>query len=240
MDIGLIVDLETTGLEAGKDKIIEIGLLEFIVEEDFKPVVTRAYGALQDPGIPLTPEITRITGLTNAAVRGQTIDWDLVRGHFDRAALVIAHNADFDRSFLEKSGELRGHQSHWCCSMRHVDWQKHGFKTQALNYLAADQGFVNPFAHRALFDCATTFRVVSPYLQEMIDRSHMREYVVKAVNSPFESKDALKERGYRWEAKDRYWYKVVPEPQMPEERAFLSEQVYRGKPQHIELDLSAT
>lgn len=237
MDVGLIVDLETTGLEAGKDKIIEIGLLEFVVDADFKPVVTKAYGALQDPGVPLSPEIARITGLTDAALHGQAIDWNEVRGFFDRAALVIAHNAAFDRSFIELCGEIP-QRLHWCCSMRHVDWQKHGFKTQSLNYLAADHGFVNPFAHRALFDCATTFRVVAPYLQEMIERSHMREFKIMAVNSPFESKDVLRERGYRWEPKDRFWYRVIPEPLMPEERMFLSEQVYKGRAQHIEIDVS--
>jgi DNA polymerase-3 subunit epsilon len=239
MDIGLIVDLETTGLDAATDRIIEIGILEFSVDSDMKPVVTSLYGALQDPGIPLSPEIEKLTGISERHLRGQAIDWDRVRGYFARAAVVIAHNADFDRGFLERSGELQGLRPHWACSMRHIDWRAHGFKTQSLNYLAADHGFVNPFAHRALFDCATTFRLVTDHLGEMIDRSHQREYLIKAVSSPFESKDVLRERGYRWEATERHWYRVVPEPALAEERVFLQERVYCGAALHLELDVTA-
>lgn len=240
MDYGIIVDLETTGLTAGQDRIIEIGLLEFLVDGEGKPIVTRSYGALQDPGVPLVPEVAKITGLSDAHLAGQAIDWDIVRGFFKRAEIVIAHNATFDRGFIDacvELADLKELKLHWACSMRHVDWRGHGFGTQSLNYLAADHGFVNPFAHRALFDCATTFRLVAPYLSELIARSYEREYAVKAYASPFESKDVLRGRGYRWDPEERVWGKVVPETKLDEERAFLASEVYKGKPAHREMQL---
>lgn len=239
MDFGLIVDLETTGLDPKTDRIIEIGIVEFAVEGDEPPQLTRCYGALQDPGRPLAEEITQITGLTDKVLAGQRIDWAIVRGFFEHAAIVIAHNMEFDRRFLECSGELGGLQVHWGCSMRHIDWQRHRFKTTALNYLAADHGFVNPFAHRAVFDCATTFRLVAPHLRELIARSYEREYLVKAVNSPFESKDVLRQRGYRWDPAERCWSRVCSETEMQEERRFLAEQVYRGTAVHKEIEVGA-
>src|SRR5256885_1990912 len=103
MDFGLIVDLETTGLDASKDKIIEIGIIEFGVDAGMEPIVTRTYGALEDPGEPISPEVARITGIEDRHVKGLAIDWALVREFFARASIVIAHNADFDRGFLVRS-----------------------------------------------------------------------------------------------------------------------------------------
>lgn len=240
MDFGIIVDLETTGLDPQADAIMEIGILEFAVEGEQQPCVTRTYGALQDPGREVSEEVLKLTGLTQAHLAGQQIDWDHVRGFFQRASIVIAHNADFDRRFLEKSGKLAGLAPHWACSMRHIDWKRHGKGSVSLNYLAADHGFVNPFAHRAVFDCATTFRLVAPHLNELIIRSYEREYHVKAVYSPFESKDVLRLRGYRWDPEERVWGKVVGETALVEERKFLAEQVYRGEPKHREIEVGAS
>lgn len=239
MDFGLIVDLETTGLDAKADRIIEIGLVEFAVEGEEPPHLTRCYGALQEPDVPLSEEVQRITGLTPKVLAGHRIDWDIVRGFFDRASIAIAHNMEFDRGFLMSSGELAGKRIHWGCSMRHINWQRQSFKTTALNYLAADHGFVNPFAHRAVFDCATTFRLVAPHLRELIARSYEREYLIKAVHSPFESKDVLRQRGYRWDPTERCWSRVCSETTLSEEREFLAEQVYGGVARHLELEVGA-
>jgi hypothetical protein len=73
---GVIVDTETTGLNQDADKIMEIGLVVF----EYDPETGQAYrvleslGALEDPGIPITPEITEITGITNEMVAGKRID----------------------------------------------------------------------------------------------------------------------------------------------------------------------
>ena len=235
MDFGLIIDVETTGLDPVNDQIIELGLIEFGVSGDELPRVIRSYGSLQDPKREISPEIERLTGISNAHVKDQAIDWAIVRSFFARAEIVIAHNADFDRRFIEATGELEGNSLHWGCSMRHVDWQSLGFKSLALNYLAADHGFVNPFAHQALFDCATTFRLIAPHLKDLIARSYEREFIVKAVGSPFESKNVLRERGYRWDAVERCWGRTISETALAEERQFLRGAVYRGEPRHQEI-----
>ena len=229
MDFGLIVDLETTGTDPMQDRIIEIGLLEFALEEGQEPVVTRMYGAVQDPGIPLSEEIKKLTGLDDIYLAGQAIDWDIVQGYFGRASIVLAHNAGFDRAFLLKRSELAITHMHWGCSMRHVDWKSHGFRTRALNYLAADQGFINPFAHRALFDCATTLRIVAPFLQELVARSFMREYRISATGAPYDLKDRLKQNSYRWDAEKRVWYKELFEDGLDGEKEFLRQQIYQGQ-----------
>jgi DNA polymerase-3 subunit epsilon len=234
MDTGLIVDLETTGLDPEKDRIIEIGVLEFAVDSKLSIAILNTYGAVEDPGIPLTPEIVKLTGLTSDHLAKRQIDWQRVQEMVDRSSIVIAHNMPFDRSFLVRRPELSLSSVHWGCSAKHIDWTAHGFRTRALNYLAADHGFVNPFAHRAVFDCATTLRVAGPYLAELIETSYQREYNFIATGAPFEAKDLLKERGYRWDQGQRVWQKVIFEKGAEAERQFLSAEVYRGASRHQE------
>jgi DNA polymerase III subunit epsilon len=238
MDVGIIVDIETTGLDAKNDEIIEVGVLEFCIDEQQNPTITSMYCGLEDPQRELEPEISALTGISNQVVKNQKINWPLVRAYFERASVVIAHNAEFDASFLTKRQELQGASNHWACSIKHIDWSKRGFKSQKLVYLAADHGFANPFAHRALFDCATTFRLIAPHMQELIDRSWLRSFEVAAVNSPFETKDVLKKHGYYWDAAGRVWRKVILEDQLENERIFLKEQVYgQRQDAHTESEL---
>jgi len=238
MDIGLVVDLETTGLDRKNDQIIEIGIIQFGINSKHELHIIQMYSALEDPGVPLSEEITKITGLTNEAVSGKKINWDFVNRLFQESSIAIAHNADFDSGFLKNHPQFSDEDIHWACSVKHIQWREHGFKSRALNYLAADHGFVNPFAHRALFDCATTFRLLAPYVEELIVRSYEREFMIQAVNSPFESKDDLKARGYHWDPAAKYWYLKLLECDLDDERNFLATKIYSGDARHKEVALS--
>lgn len=233
MDHGVILDLETTGLSSDKDKIIEIGLLEFVLGESGIPQITNLYGALEDPMQPLSPEIQKLTGLTDEALKGQKINWPYVREILERSSIVIAHNAAFDSAFCAQREELVGLNLHWGCSQKHIDWEGKGHRTKALNYLAADHGFVNPFAHRALFDCATTFRVMEPYFAELVERSYLNEVRVWATGAAFETKEKLRLARYRWDAGVRVWFKDILEDTLEMERAFLRSEIYpEGRDSH--------
>ena len=234
MDYGLIVDVETTGLNAGQDKVIEIGFVEFKIGGDGRPNISTMYSGVEDPGVSLSDEVSRLTGLTDEVLQGQQIDWSLVRKYWDRASVIIAHNAEFDRNFLMARPELKDMRKHWACSVRHIDWRSKNFGSLKLQYLAADHGFANPFAHRALFDCATTYRLVAPHLTELVEASYEPEYEIIAVGSPFETKDILKSHGYRWDAEQRAWRKRIGARRLDGEREFLSAEVYKGKPRHVE------
>ena len=240
MDIGVIIDLETTGLDPNKDRIIEIGLLSFVTDAENEPSVIETYSGLEDPGMEISAEVTKITGLNSSILRGHKIRWEIVREILSSGSIVIAHNAAFDRAFMERRPEMAGLDFHWGCSAKHINWSAHGHRTRALNYLAADLGFVNPFAHRALFDCATTFRIISPKLQELVERSYMREYLISAVGAPFEVKDLLRTRGYRWNAEQRVWAKGVFEDELQQEREFLGEKIYKGTLRHREDELTTS
>jgi hypothetical protein len=99
---GIILDTETTGLNAREDEIIEIGVIAFTFDAIGRiGEVTGIYGGLQQPSISIPPEITRLTGITDDMVAGQSIDMPALQALIEPADLVIAHNAGFDRPFCE-------------------------------------------------------------------------------------------------------------------------------------------
>jgi DNA polymerase-3 subunit epsilon len=81
---------------------------------------------LRQPPDPIPPEITTITRIDDAMVAGHAIDPAEVTAFAAPAALVIAHNAAFDRRFLERFCETFTTKP-WACSMTQVPWADEGF-----------------------------------------------------------------------------------------------------------------
>ncbi|HKU51096.1 MAG TPA: 3'-5' exonuclease [Nitrospira sp.] len=238
---GVVWDVETTGLENAVDKIIEIGALEFEWIEEvtddsrlvYPPRIISMYGGLRDPGAPLTDEIKRITGISDKDLAGKSFDQERLQALVQGADLHVAHNMEFDRGFIQKEEFFTAGAMvdtfgppNWACSIRHIDWGEKGFKSAALNYLAADHGFVNPFPHRALFDCATTFRLMQPHFIELLTNYVQKMFRVYAWRSPFETKDKLREKRYQWDAPQKVWKKDVLESKLEGEREFLAKEIY--------------
>ena len=105
----------------------------------------------RQPARPISPEITALTGIDDAMVEGQAIDFEAVAGFAAPAALVIAHSAGFDRRFLERYSPVFQTKP-WACSMSEIDWKAEGHEGTKLGYLAQGAGFFYD-RHRATTDC---------------------------------------------------------------------------------------
>ncbi|MFB9840187.1 DEDD exonuclease domain-containing protein, partial [Actinoallomurus acaciae] len=94
----VVVDLETTGGSAHDDAITEIGAVKVRGGE-----VLGEFGTLVDPGMPIPPFITVLTGITQRmVVAAPRIDQVLPAFlEFARGAVLVAHNAPFDMGFLK-------------------------------------------------------------------------------------------------------------------------------------------
>jgi DNA polymerase III subunit epsilon len=94
----VVVDLETTGCAPGSDAITEIGALKLCGGELLGRLET-----LVNPGVPIPPMITVLTGITGAMVfPAPRIDEVLPQFlEFARDAVVVGHNIRFDVSFLD-------------------------------------------------------------------------------------------------------------------------------------------
>lgn len=113
----IVFDTETTGLVSPEPTnlskqphIIEFAAIK--LDEDLKPIDQIEF--LCDPGIPLSAQITKITGLTDRDVRGQKkfaeYYKELVQFFLGVEGLV-AHNLAFDRDMLNI--ELRRMDCSW-------------------------------------------------------------------------------------------------------------------------------
>src|SRR6266849_1251583 len=102
--IGLILDVETTGLDPTRDEIIELAMLKFDYGSDGSVFrVLDQFGRLREPTVAIPIEITKLTGITPEMVAGKTITQVEVEHFASSAAVVIAHNAGFDRRFVERA-----------------------------------------------------------------------------------------------------------------------------------------
>jgi DNA polymerase-3 subunit epsilon len=237
--IGIILDTETTGLDHGKDEIIELGMVAFLYDDRGIGEVIDVYSALHQPSQPISAEITRITGITDDMVEGQALDLDAIARFVAPADLVIAHNARFDRPFCERF--LLGFDvKPWACSVAEIGWAGFGFEGAKLGYLVAQGGWFHN-GHRAVDDCHALLEVLAAPLPKRDDTafahllasSKRRRARIWAENSPFHTKDVLKGRGYRWSdgsnGQLKSWWTEVDEHLHDAEVAFLRNEIYQGR-----------
>src|SRR5690606_4125498 len=157
--LGVVVDTETTGLNAAQEEIIEIGAVAFCYADDGSiGDVCATFGALQEPSKPIPADITRITNITDEMVKGQTIPLAELEALIADADLIIAHNAGFDRPFLERFSPVFANKP-WACSVKEVDWARRGFEGTKLGYLIGQSGYFHN-GHRAEDDCHALLTVL--------------------------------------------------------------------------------
>jgi DNA polymerase III subunit epsilon len=243
--IGLFVDVETTGLDPVRHEIIELAMVPFTYALDGRIfAVGDAYQRLRQPAAPIPPEISAITGIDDTMVAGQIIDPAEVAAFAAPAALVIAHNAAFDRRFLERFCPLFARKP-WACSMAQVDWAAEGHEGLKLAYLAAGAGFFYD-CHRAENDCLAAIELLATPLPKsgilaltrLLAQARMPIWRIFAEDSPYDRKDQLKARGYRWSdgtgPAPRGWYLDIDEADREAELAFLQAEIY-GRPVQLQV-----
>lgn len=235
--IGAAIDVETTGLDQSKDQVIEIGLRIFKFNRNTGEVLRleESYSAFQDPGVPLSEEVKALTHITDEMLKGQKIDWEQVNSLLSKCQIILAHNAAFDRPFIDAVAPISKTKI-WGCSLKQVDWNGHGFHSQKLDVLSIYHGFFTD-AHRALNDSDAVLYLLSlssqkqgtPYLLELLQNAKKPTLLVSALYSPFETKDVLKARKYNWDAGAKCWIKEVFLDQEQAEITWLEDLVYHGK-----------
>lgn len=236
--IGIALDVETTGLDATRDEIIELAMVKFEFATDGRIFrVLDVFERLREPSILIPLEVTKLTGIDAEMVAGKAIDPDEVAAFAGPAVVVIAHNAGFDRLFVERAYAVFATKA-WACSLSQVDWRQEGFDGAKLAYLLAGYGLYHD-GHRASEDCYALLEVLSrPLLmsgglglKRLLDTARRHTYKIWAENSPFEAKDKLKVRGYRWndgaDGRPKAWWIDLTEDRRDEEIRFLQIEIYQ-------------
>ena len=101
----VVFDIETTGFSAENDHIIEIGAVRVENGE-----ITDKFSAFVNPRTPIPFEIEKLTGISDEMVMGEPGIEEILPQFlkFCEGAVMVAHNAGFDMSFIRKNSERQG------------------------------------------------------------------------------------------------------------------------------------
>ena len=236
---GLVIDVEATGLSIQNDDVIQLAMLPFDYEVDTGLITdvhhTLAFEALREPSTAISEEASVLTGITDEMVSGKSINYADVIQIVSQSDFIIAHNARFDRPMVERLWPCFTEKP-WSCTFDSVDWLREGFSAGKLDYIGTQFGwFYN--GHRALADCEACLALLAQTLPksnkrvlELVrDAAYQSDYLIRAVGAPFEEKNTLKERGYRWRPAElpngKVWWTVSSDPDA--EIEWLRSEVYR-------------
>ena len=164
------LDLETTGLEPKKDRIIEIGAVKIRDGQ-----IQETYATLVDPQTKIPERITELTGISSRMVEGKPFGQEAVKGLLDFCGELplLGHNIMFDYSFVKHSAVNMG-----------MDFEKKGMDTlklarnllpdlesKSLQNLRQYYHLPQEEAHRALEDALTTFRLYERLREEFEEKN---------------------------------------------------------------------
>ena len=104
-DTFVVFDLETTGFSPSKNQIIEIGAVKVV-----NGSITERFSTFVNPKVPIPFEIEQLTSINDDMVLdAPTIDEILPKFmEFCQDAVMVAHNADFDMSFIKHNCSALG------------------------------------------------------------------------------------------------------------------------------------
>ena len=216
MSLILGIDLETSGLDPKKDRIVELGavLYDWELQIPVQMISKIIDPAMENGEFKISEESEELTGISDhmlgkygayekdvlVELQGLSQFADYRMGHFCN---------DFDALFMIESYARTAVEEPsltWLDTSIDIRYPEH-IKTRNLKHLAAEHGFLNPFPHRAVFDVLTMLRIASCYkLEDIIARSKEPTVYVQALVS-FEEKDFAKDRGYRWCAPRKIWWR---------------------------------
>ena len=232
-----IIDTETTGLDPEANEVIEFAITMMTINADGSLLrIDETVSWLEQPSLPLEPRIFEVTGLTDEDLAEQAFDDHDIADALYRCDVLVSHNARFDRAFLARRFDGLVDKP-WGCTVNDIDWLTHGLGGRSLGHLLYEAGYFYE-AHRAGPDCWALACLLAgcasdgrTYAAHLIDAVRAVNHRIYARRAPYEVKDRLKARGYRWNAADRCWWIDKPSEAAAAEGKWLTELCFQICPE---------
>jgi DNA polymerase-3 subunit epsilon len=219
------IDIETSGLEMETDHITEVAW-SIKRHGEYRSWVDKRYyikGATEIPDkvrklTLIHPKHCEYLGRDMNEVASELL---LDIGLCEVEAMV-AHNAVFDRGWLEHKAPVLKDCLPWIDTLHDINWGITDVKSRHLPYLCVEQGFLNPFPHNAVADVWAMLRVLDGFdIKEVWERSKSPMITVRA-HVDYDDRQKAKDQRFRWEKmNDRHyskkWIKVIKECDFPME-----------------------
>lgn len=224
------IDTETTGLDTNVDRILEISYVLWDTG-GAKPLLMESH-IIHDSSYPtLTEDTTVLTGIDKDYVdlfaKAPTlafVSMNAVLAKYKPKYIVAYNGNNYDKPLILKELARNGVeilpiiQEPWIDVLTDlpIEGNKPNIK---LSYLAAEHGFLNPFAHRALFDVLTMFKILSVYpIEAVIENTLSPSLIVRAMLSfeDIQGREVAKKKGFRWQELNgktypKMWVRLVKE-----------------------------
>ncbi|HEV8596861.1 MAG TPA: helicase C-terminal domain-containing protein [Candidatus Dormibacteraeota bacterium] len=176
------LDLETTGLDPARDRVIEIGAVAFTLD-----TVTSTIEQLVDPGRAVPDTVLRLTGIKQEELRGAASPEVALRqlSEFLRGRQPVGHGARLDVEFLEAAGL-------WDSSQQILDTLDiarillPAAGSHSLPLLSTEMGFTQPRPHRALDDADATRQLLLRLRDEAVALDEPLKESMVALVAPYE------------------------------------------------------
>ena len=232
------LDTETTGTNRLNDEVIEIAIKKIEFEKDSGKIIKiiSQYESFNEPNQEISDKITKLTGIDNKTVKNKCIDWELIDSVLKDTDIIVAHNAKFDRAFVDRYSSISSSKI-WGCTINDIDWFEKGFSSQKQELLCYWHGFYFE-AHRAMNDVDALIQLlIHPHygknrpILELIKNARQIRNKVLGSNFPYneQKKDKIKGDGYKWSTIDKIWYKEVDKNNLILEKKYLSSVIYNGE-----------
>lgn len=209
----LILDLETSGLDPHTDSVIEVGHVLWSVEHR---TIVECFSSLMSAE---SNDAQPFNDIPIEAARGcdRDIAWEILANGARAADVVLAHQADFDRAFVEaEPGKVSGNELGlfetlqpllslpWVCTIEDFVWPRDDLAARSLVAIALAHGVAVMSAHRSINDCLLLSRLLERLGDEVDDRLHlalqraMRPKERFIARTAYRDKDLVKAAGFHW------------------------------------------
>lgn len=163
----VVFDLETTGLDSNRDKIIEIGaqkIVDFQVLDELSSLISA-----EIPASSLSL-VERISGITPDMLLGKPSIEDVIPRFlaFIKGSILVAHNAAFDMGFIKAECLRQGFELEWpvFCTLKMAREKLAHLERKNLDTLAKHYGLKFEARHRSIGDVKVTVAVLQKLLQQ--------------------------------------------------------------------------
>ena len=169
----VVFDLETTGLSAGSDRITEIGAVKVRGGE-----IVDVFNTFVNPGRHIPEKITQLTSITDAMVKDAPDEGEALKlweQFCPENAILVAHNADFDCSFMSAAyaRQQKPFRNTYIDTVTISRSLYKELKNHKLDTVAEHLKVGEFHHHRACDDAETLAKIFLRMMQDMRDRNHI-------------------------------------------------------------------